>query len=148
MQLTVASRKDRVLSLVIDMAMTSVVMITSYWIVFATRRPVGQSAADLRDMIYVVGMLCHILYLTIGYHRYGRTVGSRVVGIRVLSPDGNRLSLWRSMERAGYVAFMPLIAGLLSLPKNEAVRRSKTKYGKLQTSLWDHIAHSITVESK
>jgi uncharacterized RDD family membrane protein YckC len=145
MKLSAVPRSKRALSLVTDIGITSVGLVMLYGLIILIDRRTSMSAGDLLDWLFMIGLVFHAAYLTHCYHHTGQTLGSRIYHIRVLSPDGERLSLWYSFLRATNVTFMPMIVGLMCLGKNRNIRHSKAMYSKLQTSLWDVIAHSITV---
>lgn len=145
MKLSAAPRSRRALSLVTDIGITCVGLVMLYGMIMLIDRRKSISAADLLDWLFMIGLVFHALYLTYCYHQTGQTLGSKINYIHVLSPDGERLSLWFSFLRATYVTFIPLIVGLICLSENNHHRDTKKKYGKFQTSLWDKIAHSVTM---
>jgi uncharacterized RDD family membrane protein YckC len=55
-----------------------------------------------------LGWVLLIAYLTIGWANTGRTVGKRVLGLRVVTSRDARLPLWRSFVRASLCALFPI----------------------------------------
>ena len=54
------------------------------------------------------GLAIAVGYLTVGWAVSGQTVGSAVLGLRVVTRDGCRLGWWRAGLRAVLCVFVPL----------------------------------------
>ena len=143
MKLIKAPKHKRAFSLIADIGLTCVIASVIYGIHFLFYRNTDM-LWELTDWLFIMSLVYHVIYLTYNYHSTGQTLGSRLFNILVLSPNGDKLTLWKSFVRATYVTNMPFIVGLCCIRE---VHNQKTKelYSKLQTTVWDEIAQSITV---
>jgi uncharacterized RDD family membrane protein YckC len=55
-----------------------------------------------------LGWILLIVYLTVAWANTGRTFGKRVLGLRVVTRDDDRLPLWQSFVRASLCALFPI----------------------------------------
>ena len=55
-----------------------------------------------------LGWILLILYLTVAWANTGRTFGKRVLGLRVVTSEDDRLPLWQAFVRACLCALFPI----------------------------------------
>ncbi|MGZ4775499.1 MAG: RDD family protein [Oryzihumus sp.] len=105
----------RVLGSAIDGVVVCVALVAVYVGFNALRfvlDPLGFSFRGVSALFSVVAFLTVlVLYLTVAWATTGRTYGSHVMGLRVLTREGLRLPLTRALVRALLSAFFPI--GLL-----------------------------------
>ncbi len=56
----------------------------------------------------VVGLGYFVVYLTLAFATTGRTLGGRLMGLRVVGGKGRRLRWWTAFLRAGFYAVFPI----------------------------------------
>lgn len=56
----------------------------------------------------VIGLFYFVVYLTVSFATTGRTIGSRLLGLRVVGGKGRRLRWWTAFLRAGFYAVFPV----------------------------------------
>jgi uncharacterized RDD family membrane protein YckC len=56
----------------------------------------------------MLGWILLILYLTVAWANTGRTFGKRVLGLRVVTSEEDRLPLWQAFVRACLCALFPI----------------------------------------
>jgi len=106
---------SRVLANVIDLAVVAAAVVTTYvgwagikllWQGTGFTRPTPGLASAI-----VFAWIVHILYFAAAWTTSGRTIGNRVMGLRVLDRGGRRLHLGRALSRAAFCVLVPF--GLL-----------------------------------
>lgn len=92
--------------------------VATYLVAIVTGDLVTGSSGVSADLTGTAGTVAFVLYLVLGlgYHtvlewQYGKTLGKRLVGIRVVEDDGSSLSLQSSVKRnvLRLVDFLPVL---------------------------------------
>ena len=86
-------------------------------------------------------MIVHIVFL----HKYGQTIGKRLVGIKVVQTDGTRCELWRFFVlryfAPGLLGAIPIIGPFISLIGWLLI------FGEQQRCLHDLTANTIVIQA-
>jgi uncharacterized RDD family membrane protein YckC len=103
---------SRTVTLVIDAAVVAAQGLVLYAIVVAVRlmrepRAFTWPKVTWHEAVLILGVLC-VLYLTWGWTSTGRTVGDRLMGLRVVDRSGERLRFVRAFLRAVACMLFPL----------------------------------------
>ncbi|NRQ35114.1 RDD family protein [Nonomuraea sp. NN258] len=97
----VASRVRRLVACLIDLALCAALTVTV------------DAAADSLDADELLAALTGFLYFWLLHARYGRTLGKRLTGIKVLSlATGRPPTLQDAAYRAGFYVVMPLMPSI------------------------------------
>lgn len=114
----------RVIAGVIDYLITGVFVLVGYLSIIALRfvtNPVRFSWPRTSWIILIIsGMVAMLCYLTISWSANGKTLGSSIMGTRVVNRHGGRLGFTWSLIRAGLVVIFPV--GLLWCAANPGGR--------------------------
>ena len=89
-------------------------------------------------LAYLVGMVVTIIYYTISIGKWGRTLGKAALKIKVVKPDGSRVSYWRALGRNLAYYLNAFTFGLSFL----IIAFTKKKRG-----LHDYIADTIVIKT-
>ena len=117
----------RALAAVIDLVVVLVLFVAIWTGVAAARflvRPARFTMPSPPEwLVITVACVTAVLYLTVSWATTGRTVGSQLMGLRVLSRGGGRLGWLRSTARAvAYVIFPLGLAWTLFDRRNRSVQ--------------------------
>lgn len=96
-------------------------------------------------VLCVVAMLAFFVYQLVLLYRHGQTVGKKIVGIRIVRPDGSRASFPRLLGLRyivpGLIGAIPLLGPFFSLANVLFI------FGEERRCLHDRIADTIVVNT-
>jgi uncharacterized RDD family membrane protein YckC len=103
---------SRTVAMVIDAIVVVVEGLVLYAVVVTVRlmhkpRAFTWPTVTWPEAVTVLGVLC-VIYLTWGWTNTGRSVGGRLMGLRVTERDGGRLGVVRAIARALVCTLFPL----------------------------------------
>lgn len=118
-------------------------------VMIAAMAPGGEAAAStfvtVVALLFGLGVIGFVVFQLILLHRYGQTLGKRIVGIRIVRSDGSRAGLRRIFLLRGFVpgliGAIPLIGPFFSLANVLAI------FGSEKRCVHDLIADTIVVDA-
>jgi len=107
----------------------------------AGARELPQAFIAIIGLAMLAIMIVHIVFL----HKYGQTIGKRLVGIKVVQTNGTRCELWRFFVLRYFVPALfgavPIIGPLLTIIGLLLI------FGAQQRCLHDLIANTIVIQA-
>ena len=107
----------------------------------ASSREIPQAFMAIIGFAMLAIMIVHIVFL----HKYGQTIGKRLVGIKVVQTNGMRCELWRFFFlRAlpvGILSNIPFIGVIIGLVDSLMI------FGQEQRCLHDLTANTIVIQA-
>lgn len=91
---------------------------------YGVNEPVRDPSSGAESLYYLFSLLTAMSYYTFTVSFWSATLGKRAVGIRVLRPDGTKLSFWRAFARywASILSALLLLIGYLMIAFREDKR--------------------------
>lgn len=143
-----SSRLARLGAVLLDSAIVAVPAVVLA-LLLPAMAPAGEGGAQaiiaVVMSLFGLGLLGFVVFQLVLLHRYGQTLGKRIVGIRIVRSDGSRAGLRRIFLLRGFVpgliGAIPLIGPFFSLANVLAI------FGSEKRCVHDLIADTIVVDA-
>ncbi len=143
--LQLATRGSRLGAYILDIFSIGILAIVAAVILPSLGKAGAREVPQVVIAIIGFGMLAIIAVHIVFLHKYGQTIGKRLVGIKVVQTNGMRCELWRFFFlRAlpvGILGNIPLIGVVIGLVDTLMI------FGQEQRCLHDLIANTIVVQA-
>jgi uncharacterized RDD family membrane protein YckC len=103
---------SRTLAGIVDLGVVAVALLAGYLAVAGLRflwRPTNfRFPSPSFSFLLLAGLVLLVPYLSVSWWLIGRTYGDYLFGLRVMSAQGKRMSLWWAVIRATFCVLLPL----------------------------------------
>ena len=142
--LHLATRLSRLGAYLLDMMSIALVAIIAAIVLPAVSKS-NETAGNVAIALIGIGVLIIAAIQIVFLHKYGQTIGKRLVGIKVVQTDGSRCELWRFFVLRyfvpGLLGAIPLIGPLVTIIGLLLI------FGEQQRCLHDLTANTIVIQA-
>ena len=142
--LHLATRLSRLGAYLLDLMSFGLVGIVAAIVLPAVSKS-NETAGNVAIAVIGIGILIIAAIQIVFLHKYGQTIGKRLVGIKVVQTDGSRCELWRFFVLRyfvpGLLGAIPLIGPLVTIIGLLLI------FGEQQRCLHDLTANTIVIQA-